>query len=40
MPVKQAEMSSWRREVRVGVDEGGSGVVVLAIEVFVDMGCG
>jgi hypothetical protein len=30
MPVKQAEMSSWRREVRVGeeVDVGGAGVVV------------
>jgi hypothetical protein len=28
MPVKQAEKSSWRREVRVGVDVGGAGVVV------------
>jgi hypothetical protein len=28
MPVKQAEMSSWRRVVRVGVDAGGGDVVV------------
>ena len=28
MPVKQAETSSWRREVRVGAEGGGAGVVV------------
>jgi hypothetical protein len=32
MPVKQAEISSWRREVREGV-EGRAGVLVLAIDI-------
>lgn len=36
MPVKQAEISSWRREVRVGaeVDVGGAGGLDLAIVIF------
>ena len=36
MPVKQAEMSSWRRVVRVGlgVDVGGAGELDLAIVIF------
>jgi hypothetical protein len=33
MPVKQAEMSSWRRMVRVAADTGGGDV-----EVFLDRG--
>lgn len=44
MPVKQAETSSWRRVVSVGVEVGGAGgrwgvgVVVLAIDIFVGLG--
>ena len=39
MPVKQAEISSWRREASVGVEmEGGAGVLVLAIDIFVGLG--
>jgi hypothetical protein len=42
MPVKQAEISSWRREARVGVVEGGAGgcrVVVAVLGFAIEVSC-